>query len=390
MQKISRDASVLLIRAIFALALTVCNVFASPNLNANADADAGADAGANATANTDLDTLITAAKKSGFAGTVLVTDRHKLIYERVVGLADRERNIAHNTTEIWRWASVTKQVTAIIVAQLIEEGKLSLDGNIANYLSKQEFKGKNAAQITIRQLLQHTSGLPNPDDVAADENIFPPLYQTKINASGANQFATSGICSGQPKRKPGERNEYNNCDYLVLGKIIEKISGKPFGAVVVERIAKPLGIQVSISPPGNNVRGYLDAKKIEPAFNLNAFGAAGSLVGSARDLAALDRALLGDKLMSAASKKIFWQGEPKLGYAALSVWAFPAQLKGCKESVELIERRGGIGGVQVRNVLIPSKDKAVIIFTNRGDIEFGEIWQAKGFMFDVLSAALCE
>lgn len=378
MRKISRDAPVLFIRAFFALALTVCNVFANANPNAAANA------------NSDLDAIITASEKSGFTGTVLVTDRHKLLYERVVGLADRERNVAHNTTEIWRWASVTKQVTAIIVAQLIEEGKLSLDGNIANYLSNQEFKGKNAAQITIRQLLQHTSGLPNPNDVAADGNIFPALYQAKTNASGANQFATTGFCSGQPKRKPGDRNEYNNCDYLVLGRIVEKISGKPFGAVVSERIAKPLGIQVSVGPPRDSVRGYLDDKKIEPVFNLNAFGASGGLVGSARDLAALDRALLGDKLMSTAMKKIFWQGEPKLGYAALSVWVFPAQLKGCKESLELIERRGAIGGVQVRNVLIPSKDKAVIIFTNRGDIEFGEIWQASGLMFDVLSATLCE
>jgi D-alanyl-D-alanine carboxypeptidase len=64
-------------------------------------------------------------------------------------------------------------------------------------------------------------------------------------------------------------------------------------------------------------------------------------------------------------------------------------LKGCPTPVRIIERRGAIGGVQVRNFILPDADVVVIAFTNRDDFDFGEIWQGKGFAFDLLSAAAC-
>jgi hypothetical protein len=136
------------------------------------------------------------------------------------------------------------------------------------------------------------------------------------------------------------------------------------------------------------VKGY-DGKRLELTFNLATYGAAGALLGTPRDLFAIDQALLGDTLMSADAKKQFWKGEPNLGYAALGVWAFPATLKGCKDPVELIERRGAIGGVQVRNFLAPALGKALLVFTNRGEWAFGEVWQGKGFSYELLTAALC-
>jgi D-alanyl-D-alanine carboxypeptidase len=210
-----------------------------------------------------------------------------------------------------------------------------------------------------------------------------------ITAKDVNAFASKTVCSTAPKREPGERSEYNNCDYFVLGAIVEKLTKKTYLDAVNERIGKPLSIRFTIGNSASNIVATIDGNAIEPPFNLAMYGASGALAGSARELAALDRALLGGSLMSADTKKIFWNGEPKLGYAALGVWSFPATIKGCKESVTLVERRGAIGGVQVRNVLIPDEGKAVVIFSNRGDLEFGEIWQGSGLMFDVLSAAVC-
>jgi D-alanyl-D-alanine carboxypeptidase len=342
-----------------------------------------------------LTSVIDAAARNGFEGVVLVTDIDRVIFERTAGLADRQSGRAHGSSDVWRWASVTKQVATIIAAQLIDEGRLALDNNVASYLGTEALNGDSATRITIRQLLQHTSGLANPNDApptnpATTTQIQRPLAASGVTAAtppSANLSATKGLCAAPPKRPPGERMEYNNCDYLVLGAIIEKITGLSFSAVVNQRIAQPLGLAKWGGV--ETVKGYVDGKSSEAPVRLAGYGAAGAATGSPRDLAALDRALLGDKLLSPAMKAIFWKGEPAYGYAALGVWAFSAPIAGCTQPLALVERRGAIGAVQVRNVLIPAMNKALIVFTNRGDVAFGEIWQGSGLTHDLLSAALC-
>ncbi len=345
--------------------------------------------------------VVTAAEKGGFAGVVLAGDRNKITFEKGVGFADRSRRTANSPDMVWRWASVSKQITATLAAQLVAEGKLDLEKPVSAYLSTKEFGSPNAKQITIRQLLQHTSGLPNPSDVGAAvppeaaAATIPPFYLEEVAPEVANKAATAGVCAAPPKRAPSEQFEYNNCDYLVLGSVIEKITGQTMTGVVADRIVKPLNLAKGAVRPANSkdkyaqpVKGY-DGKRLELTFNLATYGAAGALLGTPRDLFAIDQALLGETLMSAEMKKQFWKGEPNLGYAALGVWSFPASLKGCKDAVELVERRGAIGGVQVRNFLAPQLGRALIVFTNRGDWEFGEVWQGKGFSHDLLNAALC-
>ena len=123
------------------------------------------------------------------------------------------------------------------------------------------------------------------------------------------------------------------------------------------------------------------------------FGAAGALTGTARDLVTLDLALVQGKLLNDASRAILWSGDPKLGYEALGVWSFEAQLRGCEAPVALIERRGDLGGIQVRNIIAPAlglkQGRALAVFTNDDSIDFGEVWQGKGLAFDLLSAAFC-
>jgi D-alanyl-D-alanine carboxypeptidase len=335
-----------------------------------------------------LAAVIASASKAGFEGVVLAGDRTAITFEQAVGFADRARRTPHSAKMVWRWASVSKQITAVIAAQLVAESKLDLDRPVSAYLDATEFGSAHAGLVTSRQLLQHTSGLPNPD-------VLPMFYERDVTAEAANRVAAAGACSATPVRTPGEQFEYNNCDYLVLGAVIEKITGRRLADVLVERITKPLNLTKGAVRPADKqdraaqpVKGY-EGKPLEPAFNLATYGAAGALLGSPRDLFAIDQALLGEALMSAEAKAQFWEGEPKLGYAALGVWSFPATLKGCSGPVQLIERRGGIGGVQVRNFLAPALGKVVVIFTNLAAWDFGEVWQGKGFSHEVLSAALC-
>jgi D-alanyl-D-alanine carboxypeptidase len=84
-----------------------------------------------------------------------------------------------------------------------------------------------------------------------------------------------------------------------------------------------------------------------------------------------------------------WTGEPKWGYAGLGVWAFTAPIAGFAEPVELVERRGFVGGIQARNIIAPARGVSVVIFSNQADFDFGEIWQGQGLSHDVLAAALC-
>jgi hypothetical protein len=84
-----------------------------------------------------------------------------------------------------------------------------------------------------------------------------------------------------------------------------------------------------------------------------------------------------------------WNGRPELGFLALGQWSFEAALNGCNKPVRIVERRGSIGGVQVRNFIVPEQEIAVALFTDQAEFDFGEIWQSKGFSYDMLSLVAC-
>jgi D-alanyl-D-alanine carboxypeptidase len=350
-----------------------------------------------------LDAVVDSVAVEGVGVSVLLTDAKNVVYARSVGQADptirsaQATNLQHaplpnssrivRRDDVWRWASVTKQVATVIVAQLVQENRLELDKPISAYLSSTAFSGASRERVTVRQLMQHLSGLPNPNDAPASGKNSSAHATTAATNVSADRLATMRVCSAPPKRAPGERFEYNNCDYLVLGAIIEHVSGKTFFENVHTRIAMPLGL--TTLGAAETVLGYRDIAQRESTVALAAYGAAGALTGSIDDLAALNRALMGERLLSAETKKLFWTGVPQWGYAGYGVWAFPATLRGCKENVALVERRGAIGGVQVRNIIAPARNEALIVFTNRADLSFGEIWQGDGLSHDLLSAAFC-
>jgi D-alanyl-D-alanine carboxypeptidase len=285
----------------------------------------------------------------------------------------------------WRWASVTKQIIATLIMQEVAAGTIKLDNVVADYLPG--FGGPTAGKVTIRDLLRHQSGLPNPDETPPDKAGVPGYYSPKI---AQDRSLTSGWCAGTPKSEPGGNGDYNNCDYIVAGAVLEAVTGKSWQSLVAERIAKPLRLKsVGAFPKSDLVIRGFDGEAREPDYRLDAFGAAGALYGSPIDLWTFDRAVMRGTLLSAAQRDIMWDGKPELGYAALGQWAFPAKLAPCDTSVKVIERRGAIGGVQVRNFILPEQDMVVIAFTNRAEFDFGEIWKGEGFSHDLLAAAVC-
>lgn len=336
-------------------------------------------------------TLKEVAVAAKFEGVVLAGDATGVVEAVTLGVADRETARPHRRDEIWPLASVTKQVTAVLVMQDVERGRLALSSRLADLLP--EFPKQVAGDITVRMLLQHTSGLANPETGPVDAATKAPLFYLRPKAPARQRVDALGPCAQTPAAKPGERFDYNNCDTIVLGAILERLHGQSYAALVEARISRPLGLVTLKTAPrrrpvARNVTGYVGAAPAPP-FNEATFGAGGALMGTAEDLLAFDRALMGGAFLTAPSRATLWSGDPALGYVALGAWSFPAQLRGCAADIDLVERRGGIGGVQVRNVMAPQLGKALVMFTNDGDFAFGEIWQGAGFTYEAASAAFC-
>ena len=376
-----------------------------------------------------MDPFVSAASAQGFAGEVLVTNDKRVTYSMTVSKPGRP----HASGDLWRWASVTKQLTATLVMQAVATGELSLEDTLAQRLP--DFHGATADKVTVRMLLQHTSGLANPDDTpAASATDLPDFYRRKTPGAGGVADAL-GYCAGTPKAAPGAGFAYNNCDYIVLGAVLERVWGKPYAALVQQKLTRPAGLKSldlavnaplppmtpgflekvwgkpyavlvqeklakpvgptpldiadHVTPPPRLTPGYTESGGPEPSFVLATFGAAGAAYGTPEDLAAFDRGLMTGLYLDAAATKTAWTGEPKLGYVALGVWSFPAPLKGCDGAVRLVERRGEIGGVEVRNLIAPDKKLALIVFADQAGLDFGEIWQGKGLTYDLASAAFC-
>ncbi|MDB5736635.1 MAG: hypothetical protein JWO65_303 [Sphingomonas bacterium] len=328
-----------------------------------------------------LDAVIASAH---FQGVAIAGDSDKPSYVRATGFA--AKGLPNRATATWRWASVTKQLTTVIVMQEIAAGRMALDAPVTRYWP--QWPQVFSDQITIRNLLQHTSGLADPSDDKPLADGLPAFYRGK----GTMQDEAAGFCAEHPREKPGASFHYNNCDFLVLGALLERTTGKNYGALVQERIAGPLSLKIGLVASGHPVPqvGGLDKNgRREIIGDLATYGAAGALYGTPLTLYAFDRALIGHKLLDGATTKIMWTGDPKLGAAALGQWQFVGRLKGCAAPVSIVERRGQIGGVQVRNFILPASGRALVLFTRMGAFDFGEVWQGKGFSYEALSAVGC-
>ena len=331
--------------------------------------------------------VVNTAQAQGFAGEVLVADADSVWFEQAVGLASRKPDVAHKPGAVWRWGSVSKQVTVTLAMQLVDAGQLKLDDTLAQRWPA--YPAPGAAQITVQHLMQHLSGLAYPGDSPTDADGVWSFYRRK---GPPWQPEALRFCAGPAKAVPGERFQYGDCDTLVLAGLIEHLTGQTIPQLMQQRIAQPLGLR-SLRLNEGRTRAMAVAMDAAgqpvPQPVMATYGAAGAMEGTARDLLAFSRALLAGRLVSAASRQAMWTGEPKWGYAGLGVWAFTAPIAGCAEPVELVERRGYVGGIQARNIIAPGRGVTVVMFSNQADFDFGEIWQGKGFSHDVLAAALC-
>src|SRR5437764_8034776 len=173
-------------------------------------------------------------KYSQFNGSALVADNGKIIYKNGSGLANMEWNMPNASDTKFRLGSVTKQFTATLILQLVEQGKIKLDGKLIDYLP--DYRPDTGARVTIHNLLSHTSGIPS-------YTSLPGFFQdVSRNPFKVDDFIKK-YASGDLEFEPGVRFVYSNSGYFLLGAIIEKVTGKPYEQALRENIFDPLGMK---------------------------------------------------------------------------------------------------------------------------------------------------
>lgn len=230
-----------------------------------------------------------------FMGSITLRQSDEIIYEYQAGQLSLEKEADISPETQFRVGSVNKMFTAVLIMQLGADDRLSLDDPLADYFSELP----RAGQITLEQLLRHRSGLFN----YTSANDFTE-WMTEPRSRDA---LMRRISDGSPVFKPGERADYSNANYLLLGYIIEDVTGLPYAEVLREQILEPLELENTvfgrnISPSLGDARSYRYSEveqkwKSVPEAHHSVIHSAGALISTPTDLTKFARALFAGKLI---------------------------------------------------------------------------------------------
>ncbi|WP_100915646.1 serine hydrolase domain-containing protein [Pseudoalteromonas spongiae] len=312
-----------------------------------------------------IDSLITQYNQlDQFNGVVLVAKNGQPILKKGYGKANFEWGIDHQVAGKFRIASVTKQFTAMLVLQLVEQRKINLSDKIIDHIP--EYRADTGKKITIHQLLTHTSGLGN----------FFHLQEFKQiearNPYSVIEFIQT-LCSEDLLFEPGAQFKYSNAGYTILGHIIERVTKKTFEQVLIEQIFKPIGMLNSGFNGQNRfithrVNGYertLAGVKPAPFIDMSIPYSAGSIYSTVDDLLLWDRALANNTLLSPKLTKVMYTVSPHYNYAA--GWLV-SQLDSAQygEPLTQLYHGGGIQGFNSHITRIPEDNVLIVLLNNTG------------------------
>jgi D-alanyl-D-alanine carboxypeptidase len=309
-----------------------------------------------------------------FSGTVLVERRGAVLVHQSFGLAERAFGVAATNDTRYRIASITKLFTSTLILQLHDQGRLDLSAPLSGYLP--DYPGEGASTITPHQLLTHTSGIRNFDTVRSYEEAATrgmEMYQLPHTSDEL----LSRYAAGPLVHEPGTTFEYNNADYIILGKIIEALTGQSFAEALDHRLLAPLGLAGTGLARQQDITDRLaptyyrpDGKSVLlndlPVFIENWY-AAGGMYGTAKDLLTFAQALYGGKLLRAETlTRMLSPGKDNYGYG---LWVFDLE-KGTRK-IRVAQRPGSVMGANAVLLRLLDDESTVIILgnTNLTDID---------------------
>ena len=309
----------------------------------------------------------------GFIGTVLVAKGGQIVFEKGYGMANIELDVPSTPDTKFRLGSITKQFTSTAILQLQEQGKLSVQDLACKYVDNCPESWK---PVTIHQLLTHTSGIPS-------YTAMPEFPKPKFMRQPLSPIEVVMLTKDKPLDfPPGTKYRYDNTGYVMLGVIIEKVSGEKYADYLQKHILDPLemkdtGYDVTRKILKGRAAGYspMGPKNFQNAdyLDMSLPHAAGSMYSTTRDLYRWDRALYGEKVLSKASKEAAWKAEKEsYGYG----WML-APMANHKQ----IGHGGGINGFSTYIARFPEDDAAVIVLSNN---EAGNAGAVAGSLAGVL------
>lgn len=292
-------------------------------------------------------------KDQQFMGVILVAQQGQIILGKGYGYANLEWKIPNTPATKFRIASLTKQFTAASILLLEEQGKLKTTDFINKYMSDAPSAWNN---VTLFHLLNHTSGIPNytsfPNFATFATSTRTPMQQIDFFRNKPLNF------------QPGSRFEYNNSGYVLLGYLIEKISGQSYQDFVVNNIFKPLEMDNSGYDSHSEIilhraagyrvssNGILNADYLDMSIPYSA----GSLYSTTQDLLRWEQGLFGGKVLSATSlKKMIAPYKNDYGFG-VRIYV----LNGHKA----ISHAGGTSGFNTKLIYFPAEELTIIVLSN--------------------------
>jgi CubicO group peptidase (beta-lactamase class C family) len=288
-----------------------------------------------------------------FMGSVLVVRDKTVLLDKGYGSADLEWDIPNSPTTKFRLGSITKQFTAASILLLEERGKLNINDPVKKYMADAPAAWD---KVTIYNLLTHTSGIPSFTG-------FPDYESTEAFATTPEKLVAR-FRDKPLEFQPGEKFAYDNSGYVLLGYLIEKISGETYAQFVQENIFTPLQMKDSGYDSNSAIimhraSGYSNGKEgIENAgyIHMSIPFAAGSLYSTVEDLARWEQGLFGGKLLSPASLQ-------KMTTPFKENYAFGVAVS-TTNGHKLIEHGGGIEGFNTHLAYYPDDKLIVVVLGN--------------------------
>ena len=337
----------------------------------------------------DLQQLCEATAETGlFSGAVLVADKGKVIFQQAFGLANREWNIANTTDTRFRLASVSKQFCTMLIMQLVQEGKVKLVDTISDHLIY--YRKDTGDRITIHHLMAHQSGIQD----------FTSSFDYRGSVSrlsfGKDEFIKEH-CSGDLAHEPGTIYSYSNAGYIILGRIIEKVTRKTFEQNLQKRIFEPLKMENSGYERNEYViekrasgytRGSFGYTRADYIDMDSSPGASGALYSTVKDMFLWDRALYSNQLLKQKYRDLMFtpnrdvpevkaaggRAQSRYGYG----WQIYTRIHPVtKHRTKVINHGGAINGFRAMENRLLEDNAFVIVLCNQGDsFGNGDVWRA--------------
>ena len=277
------------------------------------------------------------------------------------GKVDLENAVNATPRSVFRIGSVTKQFTAAAVLQLVQSGKVGIDDAITKYLTTLPSAWKT---VTVRQLLNHTSGIPSYTGLG-------PVWQRRWGERMTPDTIVALTADKEMDFAPGSSWKYDNTGYVLLGMLIEKVAGRDWGTDMSERFFKPLGLSATYNClnlpviPGRAAgyekagEGWVNATYLEMSQPYSA----GALCSTIGDLVTWNRALHGGKVLSAESYRMMTTPE---GAAAARKYGFGMGRDTLVNGQTILSHGGGIHGFITSNAWVVQPALSVTVLSNSG------------------------